>query len=102
MQLHTSQIIFKDLKIVTQVDSITISVEYDNGDREVLSTTEVLRDGILSLGWVNTRASSESPSDPCSDAGMVHPMTVSTVQVKPVNESLLRHVPCVGLHLHDI
>lgn len=49
---------------------MTVSVEYDNGDKEVLSTTEVLRDGILSLGWMSSRAPSESPTDPCSDAGM--------------------------------
>ena len=52
-----------------QFDSTSISVEYDGGESETLCTSKVLRDGILSLGWVKTRACSETPTDPCSDAG---------------------------------
>ncbi len=35
-----------------QIDSTTVSVLYENGDKEELATGEVLRDGLLSLGWV--------------------------------------------------
>ncbi|KAL0042832.1 hypothetical protein WJX79_001063 [Trebouxia sp. C0005] len=37
---------------ITQIDATTVSVLYENGDREDLATSEVLRDGLLSLGWV--------------------------------------------------
>lgn len=37
---------------ITQIDSMTVSVLYGNGDKEELATGEVLRDGLLSLGWV--------------------------------------------------
>ncbi|DBA85634.1 TPA: hypothetical protein ACH3X1_005211 [Trebouxia sp. C0004] len=37
---------------IIQIDSMTVSVLYENGDKEELATSEVLRDGLLSLGWV--------------------------------------------------
>ena len=61
-----------------QIDSIAVSVLYENGDREDLSTTEAVRDGLLSLGWVQpqppTPADSGSyPSpDVASAAGVSH------------------------------
>ncbi len=35
-----------------QIDSTAVSVLYENGDKEELATGEVVRDGLLSLGWV--------------------------------------------------
>ena len=44
-----------------QIDASNVSVLYDNGEVEDLATHDVIRDGLLSLGWVNAQGS--PPSD---------------------------------------
>ena len=35
------------------MDSSSMSVLYENGDSEELATHDVIRDGLLSLGWLD-------------------------------------------------
>ena len=48
-----------------QIDASVVSVLYENGDSEDLPTSDVLRDGLLSLGWVpGPRYSVPADSEP--------------------------------------
>lgn len=51
-----------------QVDSSSVSVLYENGDSEELATSEVLRDRLLSLGWISPLCARPAESDPCASS----------------------------------
>lgn len=46
-----------------------MSVLYENGDIEQLATHDIIRDGLLSLGWVNPPGSPPADSDNCLSPG---------------------------------
>lgn len=65
------------LLLLLQVDSCSVNVLYENGDSEQLATSEVLRDGLLSLGWVQPEPwmpadSASCPSSEVASAAGLH------------------------------
>lgn len=42
---------------MVQIDSNNVNVLYESGEVEDLATHDVIRDGLLSLGWVNPQGS---------------------------------------------
>lgn len=46
-----------------QIDSSNVSVLYETGDSEELATHDVIRDGLLSLGWLDPQRSFPADSD---------------------------------------
>ena len=62
-------VLYKNVLGNLQVDASHVNVLYENGDTEELTTSEVLRDSLLSLGWVQPDYPSCPSSEVASAAG---------------------------------
>ncbi|KAA6421467.1 MAG: hypothetical protein FRX49_08411 [Trebouxia sp. A1-2] len=86
------------------IDATTVSVLYENGDREDLATSEVLRDGLLSLGWVQPEhpISANSAFCPSPDVASAAGLFITVKQLSTVTVCGAFQVDSEGMLQEDL